>query len=1075
MAGVRFSDISPDLRSRAISYVGTLGLRTFVDGGEAKTGYKTLRNLTFDRGWWRDIERESRRFYMGFTPSPYDLPPDPATQWEVSQWVNNRIQHDADLFAIHMDGGIPWVEAYNDDFSLPEPPYSDSVKGTFLNYRNNIPPGHRLLVSINPLGIPRDLLAPYWGYGQGFDYDQDFNRIPNGLFSDDQNRMPPAPFDELDFDDPAVQVAFLNYARRVLQYFQPDYLLIGIEVSATLIEDPERYQKYLELHRFVYENLKADPAYSDVPILVSFSATTYMVDEYGVAYKYDEQEPGVRDRVVEEFERLLPYTDIVGLSLYPHYGKYNAYLTPGIIYDEVFELLERFGATGKPIGITESGYAADPYSLFGIPFAGNPEKQDRFYRLLFRELDRQPNPVEFVVSFQIRDGDIGWQRQWEGSQQNPPTVNPTFVEFYKYFRDIGIYDGDGTLRPSGDTWLRELALPRVAGVPEQNRVTAVTTGSSLTARFDLELTQRVSFHIDRPGAPAVLNGGFGITVDGVDLGSNVIAIEASDPVVKQDSFRTVGAHSQADVQYHELFLALYRDGPGDPMLPVEVRLYEDAMAYRYWIPGPGGREITGETSSWNLPSGSRLWYQTDTDTYEGLFQSGDIGDASGELGVPLTVELPSGEYLVLTEADLTRYSGMTLSAEASGARTLNAAFLDDFAWTVEGDSPTPWRVALLSPDLDSLVNSDVMTSLNEPPESILFPDGVDASWIRPGRALWSVWYDASSGFDLNVQKWYVERAAELGFEYVVVDAGWEIGFPAFGFADPFTALAELVTHGHRDGRNVDIIVWKPSSEIQDDFLRDFFFQKISDAGAAGVNIDFMLGESQQVNDFMERALRDAASYELVVTFGNVSKPTGLERTYPNAMSFEAVRGLEWNKLEEDLTPEHNAALPFTRLVAGPTTYRTVTFEPVELGDTTLAHQLATAGILHSSLQTWAANPLNLLNQPDALDVIQAMSGVWDETIVLSVSRIGKLVAMARRKGDRWFLFVLNGDSLDGRSIDNVDLSFLGDGRYRGVFLANAVPEAFMRIDIPEVDGTFDLDIDMLPGGGFVGMFTPLIP
>ena len=80
------------------------------------------------------------------------------------------------------------------------------------------------------------------------------------------------------------------------------------------------------------------------------------------------------------------------------------------------------------------------------------------------------------------------------------------------------------------------------------------------------------------------------------------------------------------------------------------------------------------------------------------------------------------------------------------------------------------------------------------------------------------------------------KAAELGFEYVVVDAGWEVGFPAFGFADPFAALAELVGHGHRDGREVDIIVWKPASEIQDDSFRDFFFQKLSEAGASGVNI-----------------------------------------------------------------------------------------------------------------------------------------------------------------------------------------------------------------------------------------------
>jgi hypothetical protein len=116
-------------------------------------------------------------------------------------------------------------------------------------------------------------------------------------------------------------------------------------------------------------------------------------------------------------------------------------------------------ATGKPIAVTESGFPAVPFAVLGTPFITDADKQDRFYKLLFAEAEKTPAPFEFLVSYAPRDSDLGWQRLLEGSLQNPPTVSARFVEFYKYFRSIGLYDGAGNERAATRTWTTEVARP----------------------------------------------------------------------------------------------------------------------------------------------------------------------------------------------------------------------------------------------------------------------------------------------------------------------------------------------------------------------------------------------------------------------------------------------------------------------------------------------------------------------------------------------------------------------------------------------------------------------------------------
>lgn len=1068
-----FRQVGPANRDRLVGYLSSLGLRTFAGAGEHKPAYNTLWNHAFDRAWFRDIPRESRSFYMGFTQAPFDFPPDAPGQIEVFTWMREHFMTDSDISFVHLDGGVPWVEAFADDFTSGELPYSQGVRDSLRNDRDTIPAGNRVALAINPLGVPRHLLASYWGFGEGFDFDEDFNRIPNGDFADADKRALPPPWDTYDFDSPEIRIAFLKYAMRIINYFQPDYLMIGIEVSAALTQDPVAYEQYFEMHQWLYNALKAIPEFNHIPIMVSFSATSYMIDEFGIAYKFDEQEPGERDAQLDALGRMLPYTDIIGLSHYPHFSKYSAYTLSAMLYDELFDVFERFGAGDKPIAITEGGYTADPYDILdGFVYTGTPEKQERHYRLLFRELARHANPVEFIINFKIRDSDLGWQRLVDGIDEDTGSGTVNFIEFLQFFRDIGIYDGDGNLRPAGERWREELALPGVPNLPSATELTLDGPGGNLTARFNVDITKRLFCFLDR-GADLALGTSLGITVDGVDLAQNISQMTVTDPVTIQESYDTFGVHSFASASYNAFTITAERDGPGDNELQIEVRLYEDAFAYRYVIPGVGPRQIMGEDTSWVLPA-LGVWYQDDAVLYEGILRMDTLGTFQSSMGGPITAELPNDVHLVLTEANVGDYSGLSYMANGMGTPRIHAQFLHDTEWTVEGGSATPWRVVLLSDDLNALVNSDVITGLNEAPDPAIFPQGSATDWIRPGRALYSIWGDPGSGFNFDTQKAYVDSAHALGFEYVVVGAGWEIGFPFFGFSNAFEALASLVQYAHDDGRNVDIIVWKPYVELQLQEARDFFFQAFETVGAAGVLIDISAGESQEVNGFIESVLADAAAHRLVVSLANTGKPTGQSRTYPNLLTREGVRGLEWNKLEEDLTPRHNTILPFTRFLAGPGDYAPVTFDPAELGDTVFAHQLASAGIFTSPLQMWSAVPELLAAQTDALDVIQAMPSVWDETLVLP-SQIGEIVSFARRTGDRWFLFILNGSSDEALTIEGLEFAFLGDGVYDAVYLGSDMPTSWLRFEENAVEQTAQISVPMLPGGGFVAMFTPQVP
>ena len=284
-------------------------------------------------------------------------------------------------------------------------------------------------------------------------------------------------------------------------------------------------------------------------------------------------------------------------------------------------------------------------------------------------------------------------------------------------------------------------------------------------------------------------------------------------------------------------------------------------------------------------------------------------------------------------------------------------------------------------------------------------------------------------------------------------------------------IRELVDYSAPLG--VKIWVWKAYPDdrgvdgIQTPERLQAFLKKCRETGVAGVKIDYFYDESQQVVRFYEDALKEAAKYQLMVDFHGADKPTGLNRTFPNELTREGIRGLEirgpW--------ATHNTILPFTRYLAGPADFTPVTFSPKRLSETSWCHQVATAVIFTSPFLCYGVDPEQLLANP-ACDMVKSIPAVWDETIVLPGSEIGQMVLFARRKGDVWFVAGICNSAAGAQAA--VDLTFLGDGGYRCDMLSDdPASQQALKQHTSETTRAGGLSVGLNVGGGFVARLTPV--
>jgi alpha-glucosidase len=455
---------------------------------------------------------------------------------------------------------------------------------------------------------------------------------------------------------------------------------------------------------------------------------------------------------------------------------------------------------------------------------------------------------------------------------------------------------------------------------------------------------------------------------------------------------------------------------------LEARVFDDGVGFRYRVPGEGPRQVGGEPTTWLLPEDATLWYQTDTANYEGAYHSSRADAVPLEesvrdrkrpthIGLPLTAVFADGTFGLINEAALYRYSGVTLRPQ--GQARFQAAFQDDpKGWSERGEIVSPWRVIVLSKDLNGLVNSDVIPALCPPPDPALFPNGVNTAWLQPGKApcTWMVF--GNDGAQWDRQKWFVDRCAASGCEYLLVDAGWRSekwGWLKDG-GDLWGRTAELCRYAAE--RNVGIVLWHAFPEGRDDGpglttegAREDLFAHCKQAGVKGVKIDFFDSESRAVIGAYEDLLQRSARHQLLINFHGANKPTGEARTWPNEITREGIREQEY-VLWGTLPLEHYGALPFTRMAAGHADFLPGYIQPRFLKNTTLIFQMAAVVVFTSPFLCWPDNPDAYLNSP-LLEFVRTVPVTWDETRVLPGSVIGETVLITRRKDNDWYIAALN--------------------------------------------------------------------
>jgi alpha-glucosidase len=588
-------------------------------------------------------------------------------------------------------------------------------------------------------------------------------------------------------------------------------------------------------------------------------------------------------------------------------------------------------------------------------------------------------------------------------------------------------------------------------------MTVLSPDGKIRVEINRGVDSKLYYKIEADGKDIITPSRLGIVTDNVDLGSD-FSFGGFQMKGLKETYPVFGSHSIAINNCNIGTFEIHTKGEN---WFLDVRVFNDGVGIRSRLPAKKNRLIQAEATEWKVPSKTLFWYQNDLVAYEGTFSKSLVDTIPAEriLALPVTALMPSGKYVMITEASLVDYSDLAL--KSSGDIGLKAFFhAEQQGWNTDDEVNQPWRVTLIANDLNTLVNSDIVHNLCPAPSSEL----ANATWIKPGRAAWNWW--STPTLIYNQQHQWVDYAKQLGFEYYLIDAGWNRWKD--GDKTAWDCLTEVA--GYANSVGIKLWIWVHSNEVTKEADRTRIFDNAVKAGISGIKIDFVPKSTRERSNWYEATLREAASDKLMIDFHGAVKPTGRERTWPNELTREAIRGHEYQiiRYKRTLLPDHDCTLPFNRFVQGFGDYTPTVFNPAELLGYTWPREIAQAIVFTSPFLCYADNPENYLKNP-ALDILKAIPSTWDETIVLKDSEIGKCAAFARRKGNTWFIGVINGS--EKKDID-IPLSFLKVGTYT----MNAYEDDANRGDgivkkVSKVSKSDHIMLSIRTAGGFVAQIT----
>ncbi len=590
---------------------------------------------------------------------------------------------------------------------------------------------------------------------------------------------------------------------------------------------------------------------------------------------------------------------------------------------------------------------------------------------------------------------------------------------------------------------------------------APVTVSSPDRSIDVEInaTGALSYKFSVDNKPVITTSRLGLRLhDGGILGANVAVVK----VEKSDDDSTwenpFGKRRTVRNRYRQVKISLRENSLNGRLFDVLVRVFDDGVGIRYSLPSAANtkqvvidEELTefafvnnatcfaGDHSQ-NEPTESRGNF---IGSQEWEFRKRPLSELPTETvtGLPLLAQTPAA-WVAITEADLFDWAGLWLArspAKPGGAPTLGITLRARLAPSLKDESlvkvslphDSPWRVLMIGRNPGKLIESDIVLNLSTPSK---LPT---TSWIKPGLMAWDHWWSGDTKVDTATIKEYIQLASDMGWPYQLIDWHWygEPKQPTSDITkvDPAVDMDEVRRFAAE--KNVRLWLWLHWTDAERNDAYQKAFALYEDWGIAGVKIDFMDRDDQEMVNWYEKMTRAAANHRLMINFHGAYKPTGMIRTWPNQVTREGVLGNEYNKWSTRVTPEHKVTLPFTRFLAGPADFTPGGFinrqpsqfktkvSPTQVQGTR-AGELALFVVYDSPVGCVCGSPENIRGEPGS-DFLKLVPTVWDETRVIS-GTVGEQILMARRSGSDWYLGALTNSSPRNLS---VILDFLGKGKW----------------------------------------------
>jgi len=581
------------------------------------------------------------------------------------------------------------------------------------------------------------------------------------------------------------------------------------------------------------------------------------------------------------------------------------------------------------------------------------------------------------------------------------------------------------------------------------------------------------------------------------------------PVLKR--FNAIKNH------YRELTLELKEKKFPRRTMNLVFRAYDDGIAFRTEFVGNGNEHayvMTDELVTFNFSDDHICWaadYKGYRTHQESEFFERKLSDLTQNMviGLPLTLQIADDCYAAIMEANIMDYAGMYLKPNNSLERfSIRSQLSPRFGQDENGDKVVfrfpkkiPWRVIMVGSTPGELIESEIVMNLNDPCAI------KDPSWIKPGISAWDHWWGGDVKMHNETIKEYIDLASKMGWPYQLIDWQWYGPFntPESDITKPAQQLNMPEILDYAKNKNVKCWLWLYWTDVdKTDWEKTCALYE--SWGIAGVKIDFMARDDQDMVNWYHRIVKTAAKYHLMVNFHGAYKPDGWRRTYPNLLTREGVLGNEYNKWSLRITPEHIVTVPFTRMLAGPMDFTPGAFlnripekfsnepaspdeivssansvdqpsvrmerKPVAQAMGTRAMQLAQFAVFDSPLTVACDHPTNYKDQPGA-EFLKEVKTVWDETRVLN-GRIGEYITLARRSEDKWFI----GSMTNSKKRElTIELDFLKEGKYRLVAFEDD-PEAEMNAEkvirsSRTVTGKDLIKVRMVPGGGYAGYLSAI--